>query len=129
MRYALPFFTLLALTACRQDETISAFVPAGSIWHLTDLNGQAFPANGTLTFPEPGIISGNGPCNTYSASQNAPYPWFEAGPIRATKRTCPEQHFEGAFLLALAKATLAEVSGDILILSDEGGGELVFRHK
>ncbi|MCP5037591.1 MAG: META domain-containing protein [Rhodobacteraceae bacterium] len=126
MRPALLSLILLALTACKKDETISAFVPPGSIWRLAEVNGQAFPASATITFPEPGKIVGKAPCNNYSTSQNAPYPWFEAGPIQTTKIVCPELSREQTFVAALASATLVEVSGKTLILSNDTGLNLIF---
>lgn len=126
MRFAFAILTILALTACKKDESISAFVAPDSVWTLTTLDGQVFAARATITFPSPGEIAGQAPCNSYSSSQSAPYPWFEIGPVAATKMACAEGQQERAFFAALSKAAFAEVSGDTLILSDEAGAEMLF---
>ncbi|MBJ3763603.1 META domain-containing protein [Maribius pontilimi] len=117
----------LALSACRGDETISAFAPPETVFALRSLDGTPAAARATIRFPRPGEVTGTGPCNAFSAAQTAPYPWFALGPIRATRRACPELGVEAAYFTALKQATIAEVSGDTLILSDPGGPELVFQ--
>jgi heat shock protein HslJ len=112
--------------ASGKDETVSGYATPGVTWTLAELGGAPYPARATLTFPEEGRIAGEAPCNGYSATQSAPYPWFEAGPIATTKRACPELAAEAAFLDALARVTLAEVTGEVLILSTEDGFEMVF---
>lgn len=87
---------------------------------------MAFPATATITFPKKGQIEGDGPCNSYSATQTAPYPWFEAGPIVATERACADLGAEADFFTALGQVNIAEVSGGTLILSNKDGHELVF---
>ena len=115
------------VTAASKDETISGYATPGVTWTLTELGGAPYPARATLTFPEEGQVAGEAPCNGYSATQTAPYPWFEAGPIAATKRACPDLPAEAAFFDALAHVTLAEVAGEVLILSTEDGFEMVFQ--
>jgi heat shock protein HslJ len=84
----------------------------------------AFAAN--IAFPEPGVVSGKGPCNTFGAEQTAPYPWFELGPIRATRRACADLNSENRFFKLLGKMILVEASGPVVILSNEAGESLVF---
>lgn len=114
------------LAACQGDETVRAYGGADKTWVLTELDARPFPARATLTFPEPGRIAGEGPCNTYAAEMSVPYPWFEAGPIRATKRACPDLASETLFLKALAAMTLSEVLENTLILRTADGLEMVF---
>ncbi|WP_300515924.1 META domain-containing protein [Aliiroseovarius sp.] len=121
---AVAVFVLLQVSG--RDETISGYAPSGVTWSLEALGGTAYPARATISFPEEGRIIGDAPCNGYSATQSAPYPWFEAGPIAATRRACPELAEEAAFFEALARVTLAEVAGEVLILSGEDGFEMVF---
>ena len=71
--------------------------------------------------------SGEAPCNAWSATQSAPYPWFALGPIATTRRACPELAAEQTFLTTLAAMTLAEAQGPVLILSSDEGLEMVFR--
>ena len=117
---------LLALPACRNDESVRAYGAADKEWRLVELAGNPFDATATLTFPEPGRIAGAGPCNTFSASMTVPYPWFEVGSIAATKRACPDLPSETAFFVALEQATLSEVLGNTLILSNTDGLSMVF---
>ncbi len=118
------------MKASGKDETISGYATPGVTWTLSELGGAPYPTRATLTFPpEEGQIAGKAPpCNSYSATQSAPYPWFEAGgPVAATKRACPDLPAETAFFDALARVTLAEVAGEVLILSTEDGFEMVFQ--
>jgi len=118
--------SLFALTACA-DETISGYVDADATFRLVEIDGAPFAATADISFPEPGIARGTAPCNSWSAAQTAPYPWIEIGPIAATKRACPELNAEQRFFSALADMAIAEISGDVLILTGEDGGEMVFR--
>ncbi len=117
---------LFALPNCAGDETISGYADTTAIYALSDIDGAAFPARATIRFPEEGRIEGQGPCNAYSAAQSVPYPWFSLGPIIATRRACPDLEAETAFFAALSEMTLAEVQGDVLILSNEAGREMTF---
>ncbi|MGR3291722.1 MAG: META domain-containing protein, partial [Paracoccaceae bacterium] len=76
---------------------------------------------------EQGRIAGKGPCNSYSASQNAPYPWLELGLIAATRAACPDLAAEREFFQALGGMTQIEVLGDLLILRNDAGDEMIFR--
>lgn len=116
-----------SLAACRADETVRAYGGADRVWTLKLLNGANFPARATLTFPKAGEIAGEGPCNRYFGAMKVPYPWFEAGPIGSTRMACPEMAAETAFLAALEAATLSEVAGDTLMLSNTDGLEMVFK--
>ena len=122
--YAL--IALALLSACK-DETISGYAPNDAVWRLGTLNGVAFDARATLSFPETGRIAGHAPCNTYFGSQTAPYPWFAVEGLGSTKRACPDLNAESAYFEALAKMTLSEVSGGTLILSNAVGDQMVFK--
>ena len=108
------------------DETVSGYADPEAIYRLVEIAGEAFEPRATITFPEEGRIAGDAPCNAWSASQSVPYPWFEVGPIAATKRACADLEAEGLFLGTLAEMTLVEVQGPVLILSDDTGREMVF---
>jgi heat shock protein HslJ len=116
----------LALAACGPDETISAF-GGGDDYVLQEMNGTAITVPITLNIADSGQISGQAPCNGYSADQSAPYPWFALGPIAATRRACPELALETQYFETLARMTIAEVSGPVLILSNEAREMLVFQ--
>jgi len=113
---------LLPLAGCAQDETISGFAGVGSEWRYQGSSAGVV----TLAFPEQGQVTGQGPCNRYFAAQTAPYPWFELGPVGSTKMACPELQAEAAYFTNLQAMTLAEVSGDVLILSNDAGDQMVF---
>ncbi|WP_074258187.1 META domain-containing protein [Vannielia litorea] len=119
---------LLALTplaAACEDETLTGYAPG--VYQLEEIDGERFEWGATLDLTEPGRISGQAPCNGYSADQAAPYPWFKPGPIVSTRRACLHLNGEAAFFKALGEVTLAEASGPVLILSNEAGREMVFR--
>ncbi len=108
------------------DETISGYAPFDR-YVLTELEGQAVVGNVTLEFLEEGRVTGQGPCNRYFAEQIAPLPWFELGPIGATKMACPHLDLETRYFSALSRVRFAEALGDILVLSDENGVVLAFQ--
>ncbi|MEP2781808.1 MAG: META domain-containing protein [Pseudoruegeria sp.] len=117
---------ILGLSACQSDETLTAYGAADTVWQLAEVNDQPFPARATITFPEEGKISGQGPCNTYSGTQSVPYPWFKAEGIAATRMACEDLEAEGSFFAMLMSATLVEIGGDVMILSNETGLKMIF---
>lgn len=125
----LGFFPMIFLVACGPDETISGQVDPADVFALTRFNGKSVGEEITITFPEEGKIAGQAPCNSYFAAQKAPLPWFEAGPIAATRRACPALELETQYFDALGQMTLVERTGDVLILSTEGADSLEFRRK
>lgn len=126
IRFAV-FAALLPIAACEGDESLSGYADRGTIYALIELNGAAFDARATLVLQRDGEIGGQAPCNTWHARQTAPYPWFELGPIAATRMACVDLAAETAFFDALAQMTISEVSGDVLILSNTDGGRMVFQ--
>ena len=118
---------IVALGGCLKDETLSGFVPDGSTWILEEMRGAPFAERTTLTFPEPEQIAGQAPCNQYFAVQTVPYPWFNVNAVGSTRRACPALELEGTYFATLQAATLAEVAGDTLILSNEDGPLLVYK--
>lgn len=117
--------SLLALSACK-DETLSGYAPEKTTWVWQELDGQPAPARATLRLPEQGQVTGQAPCNSYSARQTVPYPWFKVETIAVTKMACSDLQAETEFFKALTQMTLAEVAGDTLLLSNEDGREMVF---
>jgi heat shock protein HslJ len=126
MRIAPLIATCICLAGCDRDETLRAYGAADKLWQVTELRDAPFTARATLSFPEKGRITGTGPCNKFTASQEVPYPWFRAGPISATRMACPDLEAETAFFTALSAATLSEVVGNKLILSNDAGVLLLF---
>ena len=116
----------LATGACIADETMTTEPETGSAWELLRLDGAPFPARATLTFPEPGLVAGLAPCNSFSGDLLAPLPAFHLGPARVTRRACADLPAEGRFFAALGAVTMAAVQGDTLTLSAPGGPEMIF---
>ena len=66
-------------------------------------------------------------CNRWFANQGVPYPWFEISAIGATKMACPDLTAEAQFFSSLEAMTLSEVSGDVLVLSNDAGRSMEFK--
>lgn len=98
------------------------------MWHLVSVDGEAATAGLTLRFLPDGSVSGEGPCNRFSARQTAPLPWFALGPILATKRGCAALDDEQVLFQRLAEMRFAEIQGEVLLLSGPRG-DMVFRSK
>ena len=116
----------LILFTWRPDETIREYGAGDNLWELRTLNSMPFTAPATLQFTKRYQISGRGPCNTFTAKMDIPFPWFGVGPIAATKRACSDLKAEAAFFDALRNATLSRATADQLILSDETTDLMVF---
>jgi heat shock protein HslJ len=123
----LPFIILLQ--ACGPDETLTGYASADAVYVLQTLDGNNVAFRATLQLPEQGKISGTGPCNSFFAIQTAPYPWFDAGPIAATRKACPELTEEAAYFAALSEMTISETLGLVLILTNDTGREMAFQAK
>ncbi|MEM9268426.1 MAG: META domain-containing protein [Pseudomonadota bacterium] len=109
------------------SETITA--PAlDQVWHLVSVDSKDATAGLTLRFLPDGSVSGEGPCNRFSARQTAPLPWFELSPILATKRGCATLDDEQALFQRLAEMRFAEIQGEVLLLSGPSG-DMDFRAK
>ena len=126
MRIVSLLLLFVLFAACRGDESLSAYGASDKIWKLIELDGAPFTARATIAFPEPGQITGQTPCNRFTSTQTAPYPWFEMGEAMVTRAACPESEAETRFLNALSTMTQSEVLGNSLILRDESEREMVF---
>lgn len=124
----LPLFLSLGFTlgAYLKDESLSGYLPAAGPWLLQEIDGKSVDGPIRLMFA-PGGLTISGPCLHLRAAQAAPYPWFEATGIDTGANACPLSRAEAAASEYLAKVNVAEVSGPILILSEAGGVEMVFR--
>ena len=115
----------LALAACG-DETVTAY-STESVFALVSVNGAPFQTSASIDIGVAGEITGSAPCNSYRAKQTAPYPWFEIGPIAATKRACPDLEAEAIYFETLGRMTIVEVSGSTLILTNDANEEMLFQ--
>ena len=127
MRARLVILAALALTGCRDDETLTAYGAGDMVWHLAEIDGAPFEDRAIITFDASGAVNGEGPCNTFTATQTAPYPWFRVEDLAVTRRACPALSAEAVFLTALQKMTLVEAVSDIMILRNDANREMVFR--
>ncbi|MGV6805334.1 MAG: META domain-containing protein [Ruegeria sp.] len=116
----------IALSQCDRDETVAAYGAGDRSWILQEIDGKTYEASAMLSFPETGKIAGHAPCNSYNGTLNAPYPWFEVTDLTATRAACAGLEAEGYYFAALMAMTQSEVSGDVLILRNEDGHEMVF---
>ena len=122
------FGLVLTLAAgCMADETVTAYGGSGKLWRLDTMDGQSINETVTIEFLDQGRIIGQAPCNRYSTTQNAPYPWFQLSPIVTTRMACPALALEAVYLQALETMTESEVLGDTLVLRAPSGQELVYR--
>lgn len=118
---------LVPLAACSGDEALRGYTDKGAVWTLAELHSKPFTATATLGFAQKGRITGQAPCNRYSAEMKTPYPWFKVGPILSTRMLCPDLAAETAFFNALGDVTLSETSDTVLILSNPEGLQMVFK--
>jgi len=127
MKKAILLSALLIGSACMSDESVAKYGAAGKTWALHEIDGAPFSARTTLEFDKAGWITGQAPCNRFSAKQTAPYPWFKTGPAIATKMACQDLKQEQVFFEALGAMSLSEVSGAALILSNDDGRSMIFK--
>ncbi|MCH2165872.1 MAG: META domain-containing protein [Marinovum sp.] len=118
--------SVLALGACRADETVAAYGAAERTWVLGSIDGVPYEDRATFNFGENGEVFGQAPCNRWFARQTAPYPWFAIEAVGATKMACSALDAEQSFFSALQDMTLSEVSGDFLVLSNDAERQMVF---
>lgn len=95
-------------------------------WHLVEMDGAPYPAQTVLDIGAEGPIRGRAPCNSFGFVQDAPFPAFQAGAIRASRMACPDLPLEAAFFETLRAVTHAQRDGDRLILKSAAGPSLVF---
>ncbi|MGY3438241.1 MULTISPECIES: META domain-containing protein [unclassified Marinovum] len=108
------------------SATLSGAQDTDTIWKLQTLDGAAYEARATLTFPSPAQIAGTTPCNSFFGVQSRPMPEFAAKRLGLTQRMCLHFQAEAAFITALRDMTLSEFDGNRLVLRNEDGREMVF---
>lgn len=118
---------ILTFTVLQPDETLRRYGAAGKTWHLEVLQGSPFDPAMTLSFPSRNILAGQGPCNSFRATNTTPYPWIRVGPIATTRRACPDLQAETAAFAALRAARIVVIEGDTMTLSDEEKPLMVFK--
>jgi heat shock protein HslJ len=92
----------------------------GSEWELRDLGGTPVldDRRPTLSFVEPGRISGNASCNRYGGGADVGDGTIKVSPLAVTKMACtPEiDSQERAYLAALQNASRLELAGKELVV-------------
>ena len=104
----------------------------GSEWELTDLGGTPVLEDNrpTLSFVDPGRISGRASCNRYGGGADLGDGTIKVGPLQTTRMACtPEiDAQERAYLTALQNARRLElVNADLVVHSESLEQPLRFR--
>ena len=104
----------------------------GSEWELRDLGGTPVldDRRPTLSFVDPGRISGNASCNRYGGGADLGDGTIKVSPLAVTKMACtPEiDSQEHAYLAALQNASRLElVGGELVVHTDSLEKPLRFR--
>ncbi|AHD08044.1 META domain-containing protein [Phaeobacter gallaeciensis] len=126
------YFLILAilftgiLSACLGDETLRAYGGNSATWQLREVDGEAVSEVTTLSFPRPGVLAGELPCNRVTGQLTAPYPWFEVERLATTRMVCAALQEETDVLAALQAMEIVEIKGAVMILSNEAGREMIF---
>ncbi|MEO0387521.1 MAG: META domain-containing protein [Pseudomonadota bacterium] len=125
MRWVTVFLTL---AACGEfSESVGAAAPLGTVWQLVRVNDDPAEGRLSLVFVSGGGVRGALPCNTWRAEQTAPLPWFELSEFAATTRACDQAALERRYTALLQSMDLAEVAGDVMLLTAPDGQSLEFR--
>lgn len=105
----------LGLAACGPAGTVggSGGIPTGE-YVLVGMDGGTVPLRNVTLVVEPGSVSGRGPCNTYSATNEAALPAMQLTPIVSTQMMCKDMRLETRFLSTLQSATEMEFYGGVL---------------
>lgn len=110
---------LTALAACEpmpSASTPGSNVPTGP-YVLVGIASDTVPQrNVGLTIEADGSISGQGPCNHYSAPQTAEPPAFKLGALTTTRAGCSGTagQLEARYFQALSQATGVTYDGGVL---------------
>ena len=98
----------------------------GRAWVLATPGGQPAPQQSpTITF-QGGTLTGQGPCNSYSATYALDGSTLTIGQVTSTQMACADLALETAYFAALSSATnwSIDASGD-LVLADASGKEVL----
>ena len=126
MKRAILALTVLALAACASQETVSQYGGTNYLWKLSEIDGVPVDYAAELSFAADGGVSGEGPCNAFTANQSKPYPWIEIEIDVVEQIYCVDIDREEAFFAALQDMALVEVSGPVMLMSNDAGRQMVF---
>ncbi|QRZ15369.1 META domain-containing protein [Paracoccus methylovorus] len=110
----------LALAACEptSGNTPGSNVPTGP-YVLVGIGSDTVPQrNVGMTIEADGSVSGQGPCNHYSAKQTAEPPAFALGPLTTSRMACAGNagRLETRFFEALSAANGITYEGGVLTI-------------
>ena len=97
-------FAGVALAACAPATAPGGFAPGedrgfipGGSYVLVGMDGKTVPLRNVTLVVEENRLSGQAPCNGYSATNNAELPAIALSPIVATKVACKDMKLETRF--------------------------------
>lgn len=107
--------TTLALASCGPATTSSGSggIPQGE-YVLVGMDGGTVPLRNVTLVVGDNQLSGRGPCNSYSVTNNASMPALQLSPINSTKMHCKDAPLENRFFATLQSATEMEFFGGVL---------------
>ncbi|MDO5705126.1 MAG: META domain-containing protein [Paracoccus sp. (in: a-proteobacteria)] len=116
---ALVLTAAAALAACTPTPstppTHEGTVPLGP-YYIVGLGREAVPTRNATLNLAPGQITGQGPCNTFVATNAAKLPAIQITSFQAGQSTCRDSAMESRYFSALQQATSAEYSGGVMIV-------------
>ncbi len=98
----------------------------GTTWKLVELDGAPYAARATATLNSDGTISGQAPCNSFSATYSGHWPDISFNNTASTKMACPDLDQETAFFAAMRKVNHAEMLTDSMLLTGPDNTSLRF---
>jgi heat shock protein HslJ len=92
------------------------------VYVLTHMDGRPVDVAFDMIASVEGRLSGQGPCNRWSVSQTADWPFVTLGAIQSTRMTCPDIVTETAILRHLPGMQRAEVDlyGALHLIGPDG---------
>ncbi len=107
--------------------TAQAQTAAPIDWQLLAIDGVVTDMRATLRLSDDGMVSGQAPCNRWSAMNGNTLPALTLAAIRATRMACDRLEDEQVFFDALAAMTsLAPEGNHNLILTGPDGRSMEF---
>lgn len=124
MREAMFALLVLAGPAMAQDDMTHG--PVDGRWALQRIDDAPFTTHAELDLSQAGRVSGSGPCNGFSGRMEGDWLAMSIGPLRSTRRACPELDQEHLYFTALQAVQHGAMRDGDLVLTDTAGREMVF---
>lgn len=123
------FFVLVLLicfVVCQVDEILIGYGVVDKIWVLCSIDGVIYLVSVILMFFVEGLVSGKVFCNSFLVEQILFYLWFLFVGLCVICVVCVDFDQEQIFFIVLGGMIFVEIVGDVLILFNDKGGEMVF---